>query len=350
MKENILKQFDESNSLYMSLGEKCKGILIELLKDNSIPIHHINSRTKDRVSLSKKIDSKKNKYTDISEITDISGIRIITYLESDVNKVAEIINKEFEIDPINSVDKRKLKTDQFGYKSLHYVASLNKERSVHSENKKYIGFKLEIQIRSILQHAWAEIEHDLGYKGEIAIPESFKRNFNRLAALLETADIEFDRLKNDLSSYEINIKKIIEKTPDEVRIDQASLISFTLSNKVFEKARKIIKKNVKCEFSEIGHLGGELERFKFFNINTIGELERLINNNEKHYLAFVDEFTKDISERMLYNSLPLFYFQHFLASKKNSIEYLDEYFSFGEYKMAGTTPSQRFIDTFNLTK
>jgi len=77
---------------------------------------------------------------------------------------------------------------------LHYVASLISEREKLTEYKRFAGIKVEIQIRSTLQHAWAEIEHDIGYKGENSVPDSLKRNFSRVAALLEVADIELMQL------------------------------------------------------------------------------------------------------------------------------------------------------------
>jgi putative GTP pyrophosphokinase len=350
MKADIFKQFDETNLLYSNFGGKCRNILVELLQDNGISVHYISTRTKTKESLSKKIDSKKDKYNNLSDITDICGIRIITYLESDVNRVAELIEKEFQIDKENSIDKRKLKSDQFGYRSLHYVISLNEQRSSISENKKYKHLKLEIQVRSILQHAWAEIEHDLGYKGTIAIPENFKRNFNRLAALLETADIEFDRLKKDLTEYEYEVKEIIESHPNDVLIDQASLISFGKSNKIFEEARIIIARNTGCDFFDKDDYQGELERFVLFKIESIGQLESLISHNQKHYLSFVDEFTKDLKEANLYSSLPLFYFQHFLACSRESEEFIEEYFEYGSIKMGGGRNAKEFINVYTSSK
>lgn len=138
MKEDILQQFEDTNQLYSNFGVKCKGILIELLEDRGISVHHISTRTKTKNSLFKKINSKEDNYNTLSDITDICGIRIITYLESDVNKVAELIEKEFHIDTENSIDKRKLKSDQFGYRSLHYVITLNKQEvlSVRTKNMK----------------------------------------------------------------------------------------------------------------------------------------------------------------------------------------------------------------------
>lgn len=351
MKDKILDQFDQTKILYENFGEKIKGILTELIKDNQIAIHNISHRIKTHYSLSKKIDNKKDKYSCLEEITDLCGIRIITYLESDVNRVAEIIEREFEIDIENSVDKRKLNADQFGYKSLHYVVSLDNHRGSISENIKYSKLKLEIQVRSILQHAWAEIEHDLGYKGQISIPEIFKRNFNRLAALLETADVEFDRLKKDLSDYEIAVKQEIATKPNNVQINKASIASFTSTNAIFDKARQIIKKNTGCLFIDREDFIGELERFKLFKIETIGQLEKILKQNERQYLAFVDKFTKDIREEILGNTLPLFYFQHYLACIENSEQFLNEYFEYGTRKMGGDSRGpQEFLSIYNEIK
>jgi putative GTP pyrophosphokinase len=350
MKEILLKKFDESCALYSNFGIKCKGILNELLQDNLIVVHDISSRLKTRESLSRKIDKKDNKYASIDEITDICGIRVITYLESDVSKVAGLVEREFLVDNDHSVDKRRLKSDQFGYKSLHYVASLNSERSIISENRKYIGLKLEIQIRSILQHAWAEIEHDLGYKGVIAIPDEFKRSFNRLAALLETADIEFDRLKRDLSEYEQTVKESIKEHPNSVSIDQASLRSYINSSSVFKTARSIISRNTGCVFFQDDEYEGELERFRFFDIDSIGKLDTIISRDESSFLSFVNEFTKDVKETSLRYSLPLFYFQHFLACLTNSEDYVNAYFAFGSRMIFGKRNAKAMLEIYHRSK
>lgn len=347
MKDRILNQFDENKWLYEKFWEKCKDILLELTKDNKIWIHYINSRIKERDSLCRKIDARIDKYSTLSDITDICGIRIITYLDSDVNKVAEIIENEFLVDTDNSIDKRKHDSDKFGYMSLHYVVWLNNQRGTITENIKFKWLKLEIQVRSILQHAWAEIEHDLGYKWQFAIPEHFKRNFNRLAALLETADIEFNRLKQELWIYEKQVWDDIKEMPNEVLINQASLLSFNMNCEIFEIARKIIQQNSGCTFYEKIDLQGELERFELFNIKTIGELDDLISQNKKHYLSYVDNMSKNIRENTLINTLPLFYFQHFLACKSNSIEFIDKYFDYGSKRIWGKGSTQDFLDIYN---
>jgi hypothetical protein len=60
------------------------------------------------------------------------------------------------------------------------------------EYSTHTGVQFEVQIRSTLQHAWAEIEHDRGYKSEVEVARAVRRRFSRLAGLLELADYEFD--------------------------------------------------------------------------------------------------------------------------------------------------------------
>ena len=351
MKESILNQYELSRSLFERLGIKCKGILSDLIKHQDLNIHQITFRIKTKESISRKIEIKKNKYADINEITDVCGIRIITYLESDVYRVAEIIEKEFKVDKGNSLDKRNLNFDQFGYMSLHLVVSLNDSRQVLTEYAQLKDLKVEIQIRSILQHAWAEIEHDLGYKGTFAIPEKVKRNFNRLAALLETADIEFDRLKRDLNVYEERVHKDIISKPNEVLLDQASISFFVTSDKTFVSARNIIANNTKCKYYDREDFTGELERFPLFNIKSIGELEKKVKENENHFLAFVDSFTKDIREPELNSALPLFYFQHFLACSTNKEDFVVNYFQHGSRRIGGNiNVAKDYIKIYNETK
>lgn len=75
------------------------------------------------------------------------------------------MHDEFSIDEGNSGNKADmLETDKVGYLSVHYFLKLNNKRLALSEYKGYKGLKCEVQVRTLLQHAWAEIEHDRNYK------------------------------------------------------------------------------------------------------------------------------------------------------------------------------------------
>jgi DNA ligase D-like protein (predicted polymerase) len=102
-------------------------------------------------------------------------MRVITFYADDVDKVASALDRLFTVDWENSVDKRKLlETDSFGYLSLHYICSVED-----------FPYRFEIQIRTVLQHAWANIIHDTGYKSGVEIPKRYIRSLSRLAGLLE---------------------------------------------------------------------------------------------------------------------------------------------------------------------
>ncbi len=119
---------------------------------------------------------------------DLAGIRMITYFESDVYRVCEVVKQLFEILPDHPEDKReKLGVDKVGYRSVHFVAEFPEKRTCLLEYKNYKGCRFELQIRSLLQHAWAEIEHDRNYKFNGVMPKHLQRRFSLVAAVLELA-------------------------------------------------------------------------------------------------------------------------------------------------------------------
>jgi ppGpp synthetase/RelA/SpoT-type nucleotidyltranferase len=182
---------------------------------------------KTRESLSQKLKRPDREYDSLDQITDLAGIRIITYFEPDVNQIASIIEDEFEIQWSDSEDKRSLlDPDRFGYSSVHYIASFSEVRCALTEYRHFAGFRFEVQIRSILQHAWAEIEHDLGYKSELSIPRETRRRFSRVAGLLELADAEFTAIRSELEEYANRVAELIESEPHRVLVDKVSLGTF----------------------------------------------------------------------------------------------------------------------------
>lgn len=230
----ILHEYDKQKSLYMDFLDYFKNTITGIVNNESIVLQGIDCRCKTRDSLKKKIQSKQ-KYKSIHDITDICGMRIITYFSDDVDTIANIFREEFQIDENNSIDKRDNDDPtKFGYVSLHYVVSLKNNRTDLLEAKRFKDLKIEIQIRTILQHAWAEIEHDLGYKSEKDIPKKIKRQFSRLASHIELADEEFVRIKEHINSYRAEVKDSIENYHiDEVLIDMVSLHEFLNTDKEY---------------------------------------------------------------------------------------------------------------------
>ena len=275
-------------------GEVVLSLVKSLINDVVIP-HQITYRVKDKDSLSNKLLRKNNKYSSIREITDLVGIRIVVYFEDDIDKIADIFKKEFEIDFPNSVDKRQVDADKFGYRSLHYVASLNKARLSLTEYKKFRNIKFEVQIRSILQHSWAEIEHDLGYKGESEIPETAKRTFYRVAALLEQADIEFVKLRKEISEHEIHIKEQIKTNNENVKLDKSAIIAFVKESSTLNEIEQALE-GVACKRSNISDASLiadiVVKRLKEHKIETVKQLDNLLLDNRN---AIIEHCRQDYS-------------------------------------------------------
>lgn len=225
MNNNLEKSIDwysRNKFLYELLSKKVEAIIKEVLESKKIDYSNIEFRAKGIESFKNKL--KKGVSYNPKEMQDLAGIRIIGYVNSDVNKVVETIKDLFDIDKKRSIDKSKiLGIDKVGYRSVHFVAKLSEERLKLPEFKKFEGMYFEIQIRTILQHAWAEIEHDRNYKFSGVLPEEIKRRFSLLAGVLELADNEFENISNLIENYS---KEVSEKTKSgelDIPIDSTSL-------------------------------------------------------------------------------------------------------------------------------
>jgi len=301
--EKLIKDFDNKIHLYKGLAERT-NVLLNSLVENSIKPHQLEFRLKDKDSFTKKLVRKNFKYKSLEQVTDILGFRIVTYFEDDIDIIENIIKTEFEIDNENSIDKRKMEVDKFGYRSVHYVVSLNKERLKLTEYKDYKRIKFEIQIRSILQHSWAEIEHDIGYKGASEIPSSAKRTFYRVAALLEQADIEFTKLRLEIKEYEKNIEKELTNENLSIPLSKSSIIAFIKGSKVLAEIEKITADRINSNIDEEidASLIGNKELIQDFfdlNIKTINKLEKSLIQNKEEIITSQDKFLKVYRENVL---------------------------------------------------
>jgi ppGpp synthetase/RelA/SpoT-type nucleotidyltranferase len=217
-------EYEEFRLSLKILGDKLSGLIKELLSDAGIDPLSVRCRVKDVDSVAKKLARQPGKYNNYEDLTDLLGFRVITYFSDTVDEAAAILKPQFTIDELNSEDKRaQWGPDQFGYMSLHFVATLTDERCSLPEYSRFRGIKFEVQVRSILQHAWAEIEHDLGYKVEGSLPPSIRRRFSRLAGLLEIADDEFVALRGDSNEYSDGISAKLSSTPAELGVDQSTI-------------------------------------------------------------------------------------------------------------------------------
>lgn len=187
---------------YENLVKAVKSVLDTCLFE--LPIHTIQARAKDMESFLKKAakPSKENPSTPkyprpMSDITDLAGLRVITYFPDAIEAVEEVLGREFEI--IERTDKSKKfdASGQLGYQSVHFLIRFREPRTQLPEYSPFARLVAEIQVRTILQHAWAEMEHDIQYKSAEEIPTLIRRRFAALAGLIEIADREFQAIQDE---------------------------------------------------------------------------------------------------------------------------------------------------------
>ncbi len=286
----ILDDFRKQKNDFVRMGEIVHEKLANLAKESGILVMGIEHRVKSESSLEGKLYKNGDLYQKLDELTDLLGARVICYFGDDVDKIGALVEQAFDINRERSSDKRALiGADTFGYLSLHYICRLPADEGYSAELcDKYF----EIQIRTILQHAWAAINHDLGYKSEFGVPRAVVREFARLAGLLEIADDEFIRARDDINRYADQIREKIEgDNASDVLIDMISMREYMKRNK---KMRAFLQKLASIEGSEIAETDPEsyIEQLRWFGFATIGDLQDMLERNGETAYALAEKTLK----------------------------------------------------------
>lgn len=240
--EDHVAAYEAKKPTIAQFTQKFSGLLTALTSASGIKVQSIESRTKTISSFKEKLARPGKHYVSpIDEITDLSGHRIVVYYQSDVDRISKLLKNEFTVDPANSIDKGDdLKPNEFGYRSVHYIASLKDPRLSLSEWQDFNGLEAEIQVRTVLQHAWAAINHTLIFKTDRDIPSDFRRRLSRLAGLFELADEEFGALRKQSSKLTRAISHQLDQGDMDIELNMISLTKYieksTQINQAFESA------------------------------------------------------------------------------------------------------------------
>lgn len=163
------------------------------------------------------------------------------------------------------------------------------------ENIRFAGLKAEIQIRSLLQHAWAEIEHGLGYKPE-SVPDEHIRRFSRLAGMFELADEEFVRLRDGLLQHEQIVREEIDASPREVVIDNVSLTAFLEQDQTVQVLDQRIASAVGGTiytghpyYQDTSHISQLVEQLQWVGVSNVGELKEQLESHKAEIIPFAKE-------------------------------------------------------------
>lgn len=186
--------YESKRASYERAAVEAREAIEVRLLDRGIYLHSVTARSKDPLSLLQKLRNKKY-LSPSTEVTDLVGVRVITYFDEDVVRAESVLRDHLRIDEVNSVAKYPASHREFGYRSVHLVASMTKSSISPSLPDVVDRQMFEVQIRSILQHSWAEIEHDIVYKSGTEYGRGAIRKFAAAAASLEMVEDVFQNLR-----------------------------------------------------------------------------------------------------------------------------------------------------------
>jgi putative GTP pyrophosphokinase len=244
--EEWAAEYRRRHPVYVDYARRIEALIRDLLSQESIDYIHVESRAKTVASFADKIQRKRRQDTDpFASVTDLVGVRVITYYLDDVVRVGDILRCEFTVDDANSMDKADaLASDQFGYRSAHYVARLTDKRSALGEWLPFANIPVEFQVRTSLQHAWAAVSHKLDYKAAQEAPEALRRRLFRLSALFELADEQFAVIRDEreatVNAYD---EEVSEGRLQDVPIDTSALAVFWSSSDSAHRFRDLLVAN-----------------------------------------------------------------------------------------------------------
>jgi putative GTP pyrophosphokinase len=270
------KEYIGLRPLLVQLEKEIDHQLYQLLHGSvplAFPVQH---RVKGWSSIAEKLQRVPLSLTGLRDMQDLVGFRIVLQFMRDVDRVCSLIENTFKVKDRYDTVKR-LKEDQFGYSSVHFVVELPAEWLAVPTMAGLANLRAEIQVRTTAQHIWAEASQTLQYKNENAVPQTLKRAIYRVSALLETVDLEFERVLTDRDSYKSEVAPIAPPT-DPLNVDTIQ--------QILEANWPSANKDASDDYSSL------LTDLNHFGITTVGSLQALISKWHDHMIAKDAEIVK----------------------------------------------------------
>ncbi len=215
-----VQEYADERPALVEVGRRAIELVTGVLDEAGINYLSVTGRTKSVPSFAEKAvrtapDGRPLYADPLREITDQVGVRIITYVHGDVAAVAELLRAQVTVLDDRDMGQETASEGRFGYSSRHLLVALDGDQPARVAT---------VQIRTVLQHAWAEFEHDIRYKGTVPAEHApdFDRRFTLAAGLLELADREFAEIRAALRPAD---RGAAEET-DDPRLDPRELAAF----------------------------------------------------------------------------------------------------------------------------
>ncbi|HIJ82779.1 MAG: RelA/SpoT domain protein [Magnetococcales bacterium] len=232
--EKIVSEYLKKGALFEKYLERLKIIVEDILTAKNINIFDISWRIKCIGSVTRKLASEKvGSIMSVTEINDLIGVRVITYCSNEIPSVIKVLSEKFTV--LHSIEpKRVLDEDPsyLGYPMHVLVVELPEQRQKLLGYEQFSGIKIEMQICTIMQHAWEKTETYFGYKHKPFPDEKF-REFSQLAYMLELYDSGLNSIREFLTPVSWQTEQVQKDTEEEtINVPQESEV---IDHKVEQK-------------------------------------------------------------------------------------------------------------------
>lgn len=270
---HIIRKFLELRPQYEKLAQEVAYIVANRARKHRIEVAAVTYRVKELESFCEKVVRKKY-LSPLNDVSDLSGVRVVYLYKSDKKKLECLIEKAFKV--IEKSDTVEAKgPEQFGYGALHYLVNVGASvRGPRYEDLKKLT--CEIQVRTVLQDAWAVIAHHLSYKQEADVPAELRRKLNALSGAIETADNQFDQVRDERVSYAARLKQEIATDSQEFLSAPLNLDSLT---------EYLAWKFPNRERSSRGSVSELVEELRTLGCSTLGDCDSTIRRTFKAVCA-----------------------------------------------------------------
>ena len=220
-KRRFKEWYAQNHSSILSAERSFRNLVDNLLvREEKLPRTKVESRTKPRDECIKKFERKYRTelekrsadYRIDEHISDLIGVRVVCLYESNIGQIVEVLRHNFDV---IAEDDKMAKLDGViglvGYRGHHLDLRLKGDRAKLPEYEFLDGFQFEVQVKTIAQDAWGEVDHHIRYKKDL--PPELQRDIYNLSALFDTADKMFDKIREAIEAYGDEVENRSEAEP-----------------------------------------------------------------------------------------------------------------------------------------
>ncbi|MEF3366711.1 hypothetical protein V3H18_09215 [Methylocystis sp. 9N] len=326
--------YERHRPTYEAFSLKLKELLNSILDANKLKVHSIESRAKTIESFQEKVTRSGKVYNNpLSELHDLCGCRIITYYADEVGKVADILKAEFSvIEEELGHQVSELDVDRFGYLSVHYVIKVGGNRVGLPEWRAFESMCAEVQIRTIIQHAWSAISHFIQYKQETAVPSHIQRRLYRIAGLFELADEEFLGIRDQKAALKASAAKAIAEGRKGIPLSSSSISEAIKAwserdaalSAAVDAGFQLLKDQEDIDSNSDNYVGYIYSLATRLNINTVDDLLLIVNKVDLSLLETVFSINKDKVNWMVSENFIFYMLLIAAAGDAVDVEYLSK--------------------------